>query len=283
MRSWNVGREGSVQKTEVFAGRRNHWQTFGHLYLGLIFIFTYLPVVLVVVYSFNTGRFGVWHGFTTDWYVRLFNNRSLHANLQNSLIVAFTSVALAIGIGTAGAVGLARSHFKGKQLVESLAIAPLLLPEIILGMAYLTLFSGIGIRFGYGTMIVAHMTFCIPYIFLNVQSRLAGLDPHLVEAARDLGASSGRAFRDITLPLIAPAIFSGALLAFAMSMDDVVITFFVAGVGTDTLPLRIYSLTRIGITPEIYALCTLMLVVIVFCILGYMGVDRVRRLRALRH
>lgn len=174
---------------------------------------------------------------------------------------------------------MARSHFKGKSLLENLAIAPLMLPEIILGMAYLTLFSNLNITFGLGTLVAAHTTFCVPYIFLNVQSRLAGMDPHLVEAARDLGADPGRAFRDITLPLITPAVLSGAMLAFAMSMDDVVISFFVKGVGSDTLPIRVYSLTKVGITPEIYALCTLMLAVIILAILAYTLVVYLRHQR----
>jgi spermidine/putrescine transport system permease protein len=170
---------------------------------------------------------------------------------------------------------MAKSNFRGKKILENLAIAPLMLPEIILGMAYLTLFSAIRVTFGFNTMIIAHTTFCIPYIFLTVQSRLAGLDPHLVEAARDLGASAGQAFRDITLPLIAPGILSGGLLAFAMSMDDVVISFFVKGPTTDTLPIRIYALSRVGVSAEIYALCALMIYIMVVCILIYFLVNKV--------
>ena len=243
-----------------------------------VFLFTYLPVFIVIAYSFAGGeRGGVWRGFTFDWYIRLLNNRSIQENLFNSLKIALASCSAAIVIGTAGAVGMARSHFRGKEIFENLALAPLMLPEIILGMAYLSLFTAMQFRFGLGTMIVAHTTFCVPYIFLTVQSRLAGMDPHLVEAARDLGATSGRAFRDITLPLIAPGIFSGTLLAFAMSMDDVVISFFVKGVTTDTLPLRIYALSRVGVSAEIYALCSLMLYIMVFAVLLYFLIDRLRK------
>ena len=142
-----------------------------------------------------------------------------------------------------------------------------MLPEIILGMAYLAFFSLLNVDFGMMTLIIAHTTFCIPYIFINVQSRLVGLDPAYVEAARDLGASQTRAFYDVTLPLIAPAITSGALLAFAMSMDDVVISFFVTGTTSNTLPLQVYSMLKLGVTPEVNALCTLMLLA-VFGVIG---------------
>ncbi|MCL2497682.1 MAG: ABC transporter permease [Symbiobacteriaceae bacterium] len=248
-------------------------------YVALLLLLTYLPVIIVVAYSFNEGRYGVWRGFTTQWYTRLLTNRSIRANLMNSLKVAFASCGIAIVIGTAGAVGMTRSHFWGKDLLENLAIAPLMLPEIILGMAYLTLFTAMKVTFGMGTLIIAHSTFCIPYIYLNVQSRLAGMDPNLVEAARDLGASPGRAFRDITLPLITPSIFSGAILAFAMSMDDVVISFFVKGVTSDTLPIRIYSLSKVGITPEVYALCALMLVVIIMAIALFYTIRKITQRR----
>ena len=154
---------------------------------------------------------------------------------------------------------------------------PMMLPEIILGMAYLAFFSICKVSFGMVTLIIAHVTFCIPYIFINVQSRLVGLDPAYVEAARDLGASPSRAFRDVTLPLIAPAITSGALLAFAMSMNDVVISFFVTGTTSNTLPLQVYSMLKMGVTPEVNALCTLMLLA-VFAALGlYALLRRVMR------
>ena len=269
-RSLVVTREHSAKKP-----RWSLWRTSGRVYLILMILFTYLPVVLMVAYSFYGGeRAGVWREFSTDWYAKLLRNRSLQQNLANSLKVACTSSLLAILIGTAGAVGMTRSRFKGKDLLENLAIAPLLLPEIVLGMAYLALFTSLKLTFGLGTMIAAHTTFCVPYVFLNVQSRLAGLDPHLVEAARDLGASESRAFRDITMPLIAPSIFSGAILAFAMSMDDVVISFFVKGVTSDTLPIRIHALTKVGVSAEIYALCSLMLYVLIFCLVLYILISK---------
>ena len=252
---------------EALSGTQGKKRSLGrYIYVAILLLITYLPVFIVVAYSFNTSKYGVWRGFTLDWYKKLLTNRSIAENLLNSLKVASLSSFFAILIGTAGAIGMSNSRFRGKELLENIAIAPLMLPEIILGMAYLALFTALKLTFGIATLVLAHTTFCIPYVYLNVQSRLAGLDPHLVLAARDLGASSGRAFRDITLPLITPAIFSGAVLAFAMSMDDVVISFFVKGVTGDTLPIRIYSLSKVGITPEVYALCSLMLAFLIICI-----------------
>ena len=217
---------------------------------------------MVVVYSFNASKYSNWAGFSLQWYEKLFRNSQILRSLNNSLILAFSSCGLSILIGTAGAVGMARSRFRTQGLLENVSMIPMMMPEIILGMAYLAFFSIIRIPFGMLTLIIAHTTFCIPYIFINVQSRLVGLDPAYVEAARDLGASPTRAFYDVTLPLITPAILSGALLSFAMSMDDVVISFFVTGTTSNTLPLQVYSMLKMGVTPEVNALCTLMLLVV---------------------
>ena len=154
---------------------------------------------------------------------------------------------------------MARSHFRLKGTLETVSTLPMMIPEIILGMAYLAIFSAVGIPLGMPTLVITHTTFCIPYVFINVKSRLTGMDPAYEEAARDLGARPLRVLWDITLPLLMPAVLSGMLLAFAMSMDDVVITFFVTGATTTTLPLKVYTGLKSGGTPEINALCTLML------------------------
>lgn len=232
------------------------------LFVILVLLFNYLPIIVVVVYSFNASKYSNWAGFSLQWYEKLFRNSQILRSLNNSLILAFSSCGLSILIGTAGAVGMARSRFRTQGLLENVSMIPMMMPEIILGMAYLAFFSIIRIPFGILTLIIAHTTFCIPYIFINVQSRLVGLDPAYVEAARDLGASPTRAFYDVTLPLITPAILSGALLSFAMSMDDVVISFFVTGTTSNTLPLQVYSMLKMGVTPEVNALCTLMLLVV---------------------
>ena len=240
--------------------KKNNW--LSKLFVILVLLFNYLPIIVVVVYSFNASKYSNWAGFSLQWYEKLFRNSQILRSLNNSLILAFSSCGLSILIGTAGAVGMARSRFRTQGLLENVSMIPMMMPEIILGMAYLAFFSIIRIPFGILTLIIAHTTFCIPYIFINVQSRLVGLDPAYVEAARDLGASPTRAFYDVTLPLITPAILSGALLLFAMSMDDVVISFFVTGTTSNTLPLQVYSMLKMGVTPEVNALCTLMLLVV---------------------
>lgn len=240
--------------------KKNNW--LSKLFVILVLLFNYLPIIVVVVYSFNASKYSNWAGFSLQWYEKLFRNSQILRSLNNSLILAFFSCGLSILIGTAGAIGMARSRFRTQGLLENVSMIPMMMPEIILGMAYLAFFSIIRIPFGMLTLIIAHTTFCIPYIFINVQSRLVGLDPAYVEAARDLGASPTRAFYDVTLPLITPAILSGALLSFAMSMDDVVISFFVTGTTSNTLPLQVYSMLKMGVTPEVNALCTLMLLVV---------------------
>ena len=240
--------------------KKNNW--LSKLFVILVLLFNYLPIIVVVVYSFNASKYSNWAGFSLQWYEKLFRNSQILRSLKNSLILAFFSCGLSILIGTAGAVGMARSRFRTQGLLENVSMIPMMMPEIILGMAYLAFFSIIRIPFGMLTLIIAHTTFCIPYIFINVQSRLVGLDPAYVEAARDLGASPTRAFYDVTLPLITPAILSGALLSFAMSMDDVVISFFVTGTTSNTLPLQVYSMLKMGVTPEVNALCTLMLLMV---------------------
>ncbi len=244
--------------------RKAGWAS--QLYIWLVLFVMYLPMIVVVIYSFNSSRYSNWEGFSWTWYERLFSDRDIMQTLKNSLVLAFFSCSLAILLGTMGAVGMARSRFRTQGLLENVSLMPMMLPEIILGMAYMALFSLSNIPFSMLTLIIAHTTFCIPYVYVNVQSRLVGLDPAYVEAARDLGATQSRAFYDITLPLIAPAVLNGALLAFAMSMDDVVISFFVAGTRSQTLPIQVYSMLKSGVTPEINALCTLMLLAVFMAI-----------------
>ena len=237
--------------------RTNTWRS--KLFVLLVLLFNYLPIIVVVVYSFNASKYGNWEGFSLEWYEKLFRNTQIMRSLKNSLFLAVSSCALSILIGTAGAVGMAKSRFRAQNLLENVSLIPMMLPEIILGMAYLSFFSILQVPFGMVTLIIAHTAFCIPYVYMLVKARLVGLDKSLPEAARDLGASEARVFFDITLPLIAPAIASGMLLSFAMSFDDVIISLFVTGVNVNTLPLKVYTSLKTGITPEINALCTLML------------------------
>ncbi|MGI5958056.1 MAG: ABC transporter permease [Massiliimalia sp.] len=232
------------------------------LYLIIVLAIMYLPVIVVIVYSFNASKSdAVWGGFSLQWYGKMFSNTSLMEALRNSLIVAAISCLLSAVLGTLGAVGLVRSQMKQKNMISNLSMIPIMIPEIIMGMVFLAVFSFLGLPFGMITLIIAHISFCVPYIFLIVKGRLAGMDKSIEEAARDLGASPKRAFWDITLPMVMPAVLSGTLLAFAMSLDDVVISFFVTGPETNTLPIKIYSQIKVGVSPEINALCTVMLLV----------------------
>jgi spermidine/putrescine transport system permease protein len=250
---------------------------FSGFYLGLIFFLMYLPIAVVVVFSFNESKLPVkLTGFSLQWYEKLFHDHAMMEALGNSLILAFLSCLISAVIGTLGAVGLSRIHWKSKGVLEYISILPLMIPEIILGMVLMAFFYLLGLPFGMLTLLIGHTVFCVPYILMEVKARLVGMDPSLEEAARDLGASPFRAFLDITLPLIMPAVVSGSLLAFAMSMDDVVISIFINGPRLSTLPIKVYTQLKTGVTPEINALCTLMLAVTLILLLIYSLVTKRR-------
>jgi len=242
-------------------------------FITLVLLIMYLPIIVVVVYSFNdnTARIPIaFTGWTTDWYGRLFNGRSGFGEaLWLSVRIALWSVGLSCLIGTLGAIGMAqrmliqkRKPTKLDSAMESLVSLPIMIPEIILGLAFMVIFNALGIKGNDFRLILAHTTFCIPYVFMNVKSRLVGMDTALFDAARDLGADPILVLKDITLPLCKPAIFSGAFLALAMSLDDFVISFFVYGAGSGTLPIKIYSSVKAGVSPQVNALCTLIIGVI---------------------
>ncbi len=232
---------------------------FSNLYLAAILILTYIPLLLVILYSFNTSRISsVWGGFSLSWYEELFRDRSIFEALRNSVVLAAASSLCAAVIGTLGAAGMARTSCRFNGPVEYLSTLPIMIPEIILGMVFLVFFSLIGLPFGMASLIIGHTVFCIPYVFTMVKARLAGMDKSYVEAARDLGAGDMRAFWDITFPLLRPAIVSGMLISFAMSMDDVIISMFLTNANTNTLPIKIYTQLKTGVTPKTNALCALM-------------------------
>jgi len=231
----------------------------GSWYLGIMLALMYLPILLVIVYSFNESKISsVWAGFSLRWYKDLFADESMFEALVNSLILGALSSLSAAVIGTLGAVGMARVSWKSKGAVEYISTLPIMIPEIILGMVFMVFFSLLGLPFGMTTLVIAHTTFSIPYVFMLVKARLVGIDKSYVEAARDLGAGEMRAFWDVTLPMVLPAVLSGMLLAFAMSFDDVIISIFVTGVNTNTLPVKVYTQLKTGVTPKINALSTLM-------------------------
>jgi spermidine/putrescine transport system permease protein len=237
--------------------------------LWLVFFFFYAPILMLVIFSFNSGRFvSQWEGFSLRWYITLFNNEAIGLALRNSLIVAGVSTVISTVLATLVAVGMERYNFRGKGTLDGVLYLPIIIPDIAMAVMLLLFFvqAGqvlglIGGRFSLGltTVILAHVAFNISFVTVTVRARLADFDRSLEEAARDLYANEWATFRYVTLPLIWPGILAGALLAFTISLDDFVITFFTGGPGSTTLPLRIYSMVKTGITPEINALSTLML------------------------
>jgi spermidine/putrescine transport system permease protein len=238
------------------------------LHVVLTYLFLYLPIAVLVLFSFSASRYAsVWSGFTVDWYVKLLHNdRILHV-LINSLGVSAAATVLAAVLGTAAAFAFSRLRFRGQSSVESLFYLPIVMPELVQGIALLILFTVVlTIPLGLTTIAIAHTVFGIAYVAAVVRARLDGLDPRLEEAARDLGATPRQIFFRVTLPLIMPGVIGGALLAFTLSFDDFVIAFFVTGPGSSTLPVEIYSMVKRGVTPEINALATLILLVSVILI-----------------
>ncbi len=241
---------------------------FAAFYMGVIFLLMYIPIAVVIVFSFNESKLPVsFTGFSLKWYQQLFADSDMLEALRNSLVLGVLSCGISAVIGTFGAVGLSRIHWRTKGALEYISILPLMIPEIILGMVLMAFFYMLGLPFGMLTLLIGHTVFCVPYILMEVKARLVGMDPSLEEAARDLGAGAFRAFLDVTLPLIMPAVISGSLLAFAMSMDDVVISIFVNGPRISTLPIKVYTQLKTGVTPEINALCTIMLAVTLLVLL----------------
>lgn len=237
------------------------------IYPIVMTVLTYLPILVVAVYSFNESKLSSkWDGFSLKWYAELFRDDSILEALGNSVFLGVTSSVLAAVIATSAALGMARSNLPLKQWVEKLALLPLIIPEIVLGMVFLAFFSLLGLPFGMLTLIIAHTAFCIPYIYTEVAACLDSLDYSAIEAARDLGAGRLTAFFTVTLPMLSPAVISGMFLSFAMSFDDVIISIFVTGVSVNTLPIKVYTQIKTGLSPKINALCTIMLAVSVFCL-----------------
>jgi putrescine transport system permease protein len=229
--------------------------------LGLGLAFLYLPIVILVIYSFNASRLvTVWGGWSLRWYFEFFHDRAMIEAALMSFRVAAASATLATLLGTLAAVALSRGQrFKGRALFSGMLYAPLVMPEVITGLSLLLLFVALDAERGFWTVTIAHTTLTMCFVAVVVQSRLGSLDRSLEEAAMDLGCDPVRAFIAVTLPLIAPAIAAGWMLAFTLSLDDLVIATFTTGPGSETLPIRIYSEVKLGVNPEINAICTLVI------------------------
>jgi len=230
-------------------------------FCSFIYLFLFLPIFVIVANSFNattTKPYLSWKGFTLDWYVKLWDNSSLLSSFGNTMIIALASTVLATIIGTLGAIGIYRYKFKGKGLINGLLYIPVVIPEIVIGIALLTIFSNANVPRGMLTLILSHVSFCVPFVIFNVRARLSGYDQSIEEASMDLGANRVVTFFEITLPVLAPGIAGGALLAFTLSIDDVIISYFVNG-QTKTYPLKIMESIKSGVSPDVNALSALIL------------------------
>ncbi len=229
------------------------------------YAFLYAPLVVVIAYSFNDSRLNAeWVGFTLDWYRKLFRNEEMLLAARNSLLIALVASAVSTVLGTMAGFALYRYR---TRLLPVLVLAPIAIPEILMGVSLLLFFVLVGIALGLVSIMLSHIAFCIGFVAIVVRARLEGLDESLTEAARDLGATPWQAFRLVTLPLIMPGVVAGALMAFTLSIDDFVITFFTSGVGATTLPLQIYTMVKISVTPEVNAVSTLLMVLTLALIL----------------
>ena len=230
------------------------------LYIGLVILFLYLPIIVLVIFSFNDSQLNIkWEGFTLKWYGILFQNKELLTAFLNTVIVAISAMTISTIVGTLSAVGLYKYDFKFKGIINSLLYIPIVIPEVVLGISLLSIYTLFKLNLGMFTLILAHITFCIPFVIINVRSVLTGMDKHLEEASYDLGASRITTFFKVTIPELLPGIKSGALLTLTLSLDDVIISYFTAGPDSVTLPLKIFSMIKTGVTPDVNALSSLML------------------------
>jgi hypothetical protein len=242
-------------------GKRKTKKGIGIAFCTCVYLFLFLPILVIVVNSFNATTskpYLTWKGFTFDWYVRLFDNGALLSSFGNTIIIAVVSTLLATMIGTLGAFGMYKYKFKGKGVIDGLLYIPVVIPEIVLGISLLSLFTNVNIPRGMLTLILAHVTFSVPFVIFNVRARLSGYDNSIEEASMDLGANRVVTFFEITLPVLAPGIAGGALLAFTLSIDDVIISYFVNG-QTKTYPLKVMESIKSGVAPDVNALSTLIL------------------------
>lgn len=234
-----------------------------NIIIGIVLVFLFLPIFVLILFSFNTSQLNItFEGFTLKWYGELFKNTTLLLALKNTLIVAIVSTVVSTVIGTISAYGLYKYDFPLKKIVNRLLYIPVVIPEIVLGISLLAIYTVFKLELGMTTLILTHISFSIPFVIINVRNILEQMDGNLILAANDLGASKLKTFLYVTIPSLMPGILSGAELAFTLSLDDVVISYFTAGPGSNTLPLQIYSIIKTGVTPDVNALITLMLLVI---------------------
>lgn len=265
------------QKRMIFKG-------IGNLYAFLVYAFIYTPIAVMVVFSFNDQKTNYyWNGFTLRWYEKLFTDSSIVEYLWNSLYIALAATIISVIIGTIGAVGLIRFEFRLKKLVNNSLYIPIVIPEVVLGLSLLMLFETIRLPLGFTAIILSHITFCVPFVIIIMRGRLAGMDLSVEEASMDLGANRIVTFFRVTLPMLVPGILSGAFMCFTLSIDDVIISNFVSGPYSTTFPVKILSLVKTGLSPEVNALTTIMIAVILLGLLVNSAVQALLKKRSLTH
>ncbi len=246
--------------------KKREFRPLSVLYACLMYLFLFLPIFVVFAFSFNSSsRNIVFEEFTLEWYVKMFDNKQLMDSFFNTIIVAVSSTLISVVIGTLCAVGLYKFEFKLKKLVSSALYIPIMIPELVFAIAMLVFFSSINVEMSMFTLIVSHVTFSMPFVVITVRSRMAGFDKSIEEAAKDLGANELHTFFRVTLPMIMPGVISGGMLALTLSLDDVVVSYFTSGPESTTMPLKILGMVKKGISPDVNALSTLM-------ILGTVGI-----------
>ncbi|OJA01007.1 spermidine/putrescine ABC transporter permease PotC [Rickettsiella grylli] len=242
-------------------------------YLAAVYCFFYFPILVLIIYSFNNSTYSLlWHGFTLHWYKQLGEDSNLIVVALHSLEIGVIAASFATLIGTIAATCLYRYRFFGKHVLHGLLFVLIISPDIVMGISLLILFFLLNLRLGFWSLLLSHITFCIPFVAITVYSRLTGLDKNIFEAARDLGADEWMSFRKIIVPMLWPAILAGWLLSFTLSLDDVIISFFVTGPDFQILPLYIYSLVRLGLKPELNALCSVMFFITLFIVVTFQSV-----------
>ncbi|MBM4265870.1 MAG: ABC transporter permease [Deltaproteobacteria bacterium] len=238
------------------------------IWTAVVMVFFYLPIAILVGFSFNTSRLNIlWEGFTLEWYASIWRDAVLVRALENSLIVAAISTLLSVVLGTTGAWMLYRYRVPAVRLWQTLVFIPMIIPEVIMGVSLLILFVVIQLELGFATIIISHITFCFPFVMVAIEARLAGLDASLEEAAMDLGATPAVAFRKVLVPYLMPAIVSGALMSFTLSLDELIVTYFTASAGTRTLPLEIFGRVKKGLDPTLNAISTVFILATVSVVL----------------
>lgn len=237
---------------------------FSYLFLALMYLFLYMPIFVVILYSFNVRDNNIaFQGFTLKWYGELFKGGNLVDSFWLSVELALISTLISVGLGTIATIGMYRYEFKLKKFINNMLYIPVVIPELVIGLASLAAFSKMGFKMGFATLVFAHVTFCLPFVIITLRARIADFDSSIEEAAMDLGANQWRTLKRVTIPMLIPGIISGAFLSITLSIDDVIISYFVAGAGQITFPIKVYGMVRGKITTDVYVLSTLMIVGIV--------------------